>query len=62
MNELDHNSTRLPFIADLCAHLSDDEISAAEDRFWGYVEIVRRIHARLERERESRFDNPEKGF
>ena len=40
----------LPFIRELCAHLSDEEIEAAEASFWRYVDIVRGIHERIERE------------
>lgn len=65
MNSSDQNRRPLPFIADLCAHLSEAEVREAEDRFWGYVEIVRRIHERRERERvmsSDRFDNSREGF
>lgn len=43
------------FIRDLCPHLSDKELSAADARFAAYLDVVAQIAARLGAE-ESRFD------
>ncbi|MBN4046442.1 hypothetical protein JYU02_00410 [bacterium AH-315-P15] len=48
---IDANKHRVEFIRELCAHLSNDEINEAEENFWRYVETVRGIYLRLERER-----------
>lgn len=62
MTQTENNPTTLPFLTKLCAHLSDEDMRAAEDRFWGYVDIVRRIHERVETEQvnlSGRFDKAE---
>ena len=48
MTQNRNNQPRRSFIADLCVHMSEEEIAAAEDRFRRYVEIVRRIHEYVE--------------
>ena len=65
MERQEKRKTKIPFIVELCPHLSDADIRTAEDRFRSYVETVRRIHLRLERDRHlpmHRFDNQEEGF
>jgi hypothetical protein len=60
MKEPKHLGPQLPFVRRLCGHLSEHEIQEAEASFWRYVEIVRRIHERINREEVSppRFDKP----
>lgn len=57
---------RLPFITKLMKGRSRKEIDEANERFWGYIDIVKGIHERLESERSTsddgdsgKFDYPE---
>ena len=40
----------IPFIRELCAHLSEENLQEAEASFWRYLDIVRSIHERLKHE------------
>lgn len=44
--------TPLPFIRTLLAKKSDEEIKDAEERFFDFIDIAERIHARIQREEE----------
>jgi hypothetical protein len=59
----------LTFIRKLCADLPEEKINEAEERFWRYLEIVRRIAQYHQHRAETdptntlpRFDKPENGF
>lgn len=46
MHEFSHRPPRLDPLRARLSHLSEDEIDAAEARFWRYTLIVRRIFLR----------------
>ncbi len=48
---LPDRNPEFPFIRELCAHLSEEEIQEANESFWRYTEIVRGIFDRQERDR-----------
>jgi hypothetical protein len=61
-----HKKPPLVFIRELCAGLTEEEINEAEERFWRYLEIVRRIAIHIEQKKNSppkdtppRFDKSE---
>lgn len=55
----DREPYRFAFIRNLCPHLSDEELSAADARFAAYLDVAAQIAARLRAE-ESRFDKTER--
>ena len=59
-----HKKPSLIFIRELCTGLPEDDINEAEERFWRYLEIVRRIAIHIEQKKYSppkdtppKFDN-----
>jgi hypothetical protein len=44
---------QLPFIRKLLAHKSDKKIKDAEERFFDFLDLVERIHARIQREEDT---------
>lgn len=45
--------TSLPFIRALLATKTDEEIKEAEERFFDFLELSERIHARMQEEKEA---------
>lgn len=55
--KLNQKPPQIPFIRELCAHLPDDEIEAAEARFMRYVAVCKGIaESVIDKEKEEGFD------
>lgn len=58
--KLNKKPPQIPFIRKLCAHLSDDEIEAAEARFMSYVAVCRGIaESMIDKDKAEGFDKKE---